>query len=135
MRTTEQTWIHVSLVSCDQTARAVVCQASVDGEGDSGFRLSDRGQLARHTELPPTLAFLKGRRAGALPTDEAIAKVRRYLWMEVAPFPRLPPFAAAMACSYSVFRWTISGRVEACSTSFPSLTCGAILSGIAHLCV
>ena len=27
--------------------------------------------------VPPTLAFLKWRRAGASPTDEAVAKVRR----------------------------------------------------------
>jgi putative membrane protein len=53
--------------------------------------------------VPPTLAFLKWRRAGASPTDEAVAKVRRYLWMQVALFPLLPAFAAAMARGYGVF--------------------------------
>ena len=53
--------------------------------------------------VPPTLAFLKWRRAGASPTDEAVAKARRYLWMEVALFPLLPTFAAAMARGYGVF--------------------------------
>jgi putative membrane protein len=53
--------------------------------------------------VPPTLAFLKWRRAGVSPTDEAVAKARRYLWMEVALFPLLPAFAAAMARGYGVF--------------------------------
>ena len=38
--------------------------------------------------VPPTLAFLKW---------------RRYLWMEVALFPLLPAFAAAMARGYGEF--------------------------------
>ena len=53
--------------------------------------------------VPPTLAFLKWRRTGASPTDEAVQQARRYLWMEVALFPLLPAFAAAMARGYSVF--------------------------------
>lgn len=53
--------------------------------------------------VPPTLAFLKWRRAGAAPTDEAVAKARRYLWVEVALFPLLPAFAAAMARGYGLF--------------------------------
>jgi len=53
--------------------------------------------------VPPTLTFLKWRRAGASPTDEVVAKARRYLWMEVALFPLLPAFAAAMARGYGVF--------------------------------
>jgi len=51
----------------------------------------------------PTLAFLRWRRAGASPTDEAIAKVRPYLWIQVALFPLLPAFAAAMARGYGEF--------------------------------
>jgi putative membrane protein len=47
--------------------------------------------------VPPTLAFLKWRRASTLQTDEAVAKVQRYLWLQVALFPLLPAFAAAMA--------------------------------------
>jgi putative membrane protein len=53
--------------------------------------------------VPPTLAFLKWRRAGASPTAEAVAKARRYLWMEVALFPLLSAFAAAMARGYGEF--------------------------------
>lgn len=53
--------------------------------------------------VPPTLAFLKWRRTGASPTDEAVARARRYLWMEVALFPLLPAFAAAMARGYGMF--------------------------------
>jgi putative membrane protein len=52
---------------------------------------------------PPTLAFLKWRRAGAAPSDEAVARVRRYLWTQVALFPLLPAFAAAMARGYGLF--------------------------------
>lgn len=53
--------------------------------------------------VPPTLAFLKWRRAGAAPADEAVAGARRYLWMQVALFPLLPAFAAAMARGYGIF--------------------------------
>jgi len=52
------------------------------------------------TSVPPTLTFLGWRRADALPTDEAVGKVRRYLWMQLALFPLLPAFAAAMARGY-----------------------------------
>lgn len=47
--------------------------------------------------IPPTLAFLRWRRMGTLPTNSAVAKVRRFLWIEMALFPLLPVFAAAMA--------------------------------------
>jgi putative membrane protein len=53
--------------------------------------------------VPPTMTFLKWRRAGASPTNEVVAQARRYLWMEVALFPLLPAFAAAMARGYGVF--------------------------------
>jgi putative membrane protein len=53
--------------------------------------------------VPPTLAFLKWRRAGAAPTVEAVAEARRYLWLQVALFPLLPAFAAAMARGYGMF--------------------------------
>lgn len=53
--------------------------------------------------VPPTLVYLKWRRAGALPTEEAIATTRRYLWMEVALFPLLLACAAAMARGYGMF--------------------------------
>ena len=50
--------------------------------------------------VPPTLAFLRWRRDGALPADEAVTRVRRYLWMQVLLFPLLPAFAAAMSRGY-----------------------------------
>jgi putative membrane protein len=53
--------------------------------------------------VPPTLAFLKWRRSGAAPTEEAVARVRRFLWGELALFPLLPAFAAAMARGYGEF--------------------------------
>lgn len=53
--------------------------------------------------VPPTLAFPRWRRAGTPPTDAAIAETRRYLWMQVALFPLLPAFAAAMARGYGMF--------------------------------
>jgi putative membrane protein len=53
--------------------------------------------------VPPTLAFLKWRRTGAVPADKAVAGVRRYLWIEVALFALLPAFAAAMARGYGWF--------------------------------
>ncbi|MBV8449870.1 MAG: DUF2214 family protein [Hyphomicrobiales bacterium] len=54
--------------------------------------------------VPVTLAFLRWRRSGISPTDEEIMKARRYLWMQLALFPLLPAFAAAMARGYGVFQ-------------------------------
>jgi putative membrane protein len=53
--------------------------------------------------VPPTLAFLKWRRADASPKAEAVAKVRPYLWIQMALFPLLPAFAATMARGYGEF--------------------------------
>jgi putative membrane protein len=50
--------------------------------------------------VPPTLAFIRWRRAGEAPTDTQIGAVRRYLWAEVVLFLLLPAFAAAMARGY-----------------------------------
>jgi putative membrane protein len=52
---------------------------------------------------PPTLAFLRWRHSGASPPDEAVVTVRRYLWIEVALFPLLLGFAAAMARGLGYF--------------------------------
>ena len=49
---------------------------------------------------PPTLAFIRWRRAGAAPSDAQVAGVRRYLHIELALFALLPAFAAAMARGY-----------------------------------
>jgi putative membrane protein len=53
--------------------------------------------------IPPTLMFLRWRRTGALPTDQAVAQVQRYLWIEVALFALLPAFAVTMARGYGWF--------------------------------
>jgi putative membrane protein len=53
--------------------------------------------------IPPTLSYLKWRKAGATPTDKAVANVRRYLWIEVVLFAPLLAFAAAMARGYGQF--------------------------------
>lgn len=53
--------------------------------------------------VPPTLAYLKWRRADVAPTDEAVAGVRRCLWMEVVLIAPLLAFAAAMARGYGSF--------------------------------
>jgi putative membrane protein len=53
--------------------------------------------------IQPTLAFLRWRRADAPPADEAVARTRRFLWLEVALFPLLLAFAAAMARGYGMF--------------------------------
>jgi putative membrane protein len=53
--------------------------------------------------IPPTIAYLRWRRAGTTPTDAAVATVRRYLWIEVLLFAPLLGFAAAMARGYGQF--------------------------------
>jgi putative membrane protein len=52
----------------------------------------------------PTVAFIRWRRAGTLPTDAQVASVRRVLWIEVVLFALLPAFAAAMARGYGEWR-------------------------------
>jgi putative membrane protein len=53
--------------------------------------------------LPPTVAFIRWRKSGALPSDPQIRKVRQYLHAELALFVFLPIFAAAMARGYGEF--------------------------------
>ena len=53
--------------------------------------------------LPPTLAFIRWRRAAAPPSDAEIRGIRRYLHLELALFAFLPIFAAAMARGYGEF--------------------------------
>ena len=50
--------------------------------------------------IPPTVAFIRWRRRNTAPADQEVARVRRYLWTQVALFPLLPAFAAAMARGY-----------------------------------
>ena len=53
--------------------------------------------------LPPTLAFIRWRKAAAPPNDADIGRIRRYLHLELALFVFLPIFAAAMARGYGEF--------------------------------
>jgi putative membrane protein len=53
--------------------------------------------------IPPTVAYIRWRRAGAAPGDAQVAGVRRWLWAEMALFALLPAFAAAMARGYGEF--------------------------------
>jgi len=52
---------------------------------------------------PPTIAYVRWKRAGAAPTDAQVAGVRRFLLAEVVLFALLPAFAAAMARGYGQF--------------------------------
>jgi putative membrane protein len=49
---------------------------------------------------PPTISYIRWRRAAAAPTDAQVAAVRRYLHAELALFAPLLAFAAAMARGY-----------------------------------
>ena len=53
--------------------------------------------------VPPTLTFMRWRRAAVAPSDSAIRSARRYLHWELALFVFLPIFAAAMARGYGEF--------------------------------
>jgi putative membrane protein len=50
--------------------------------------------------IPPTIAYIRWRRAGAAPSDAQVASVRMCLLAELALFALLPAFAAAMARGY-----------------------------------
>jgi putative membrane protein len=53
--------------------------------------------------IPPTLALLRWRRAGASPDAHAVRAIRRLFHYELALFLLLPLFAAAMARGYGEF--------------------------------
>lgn len=50
--------------------------------------------------VPPTIAYIRWKRANLAPNDGQIAMIRRYLWIEFPLFALLPAFAAAMARGY-----------------------------------
>jgi putative membrane protein len=50
--------------------------------------------------VPPTIAYIRWRRAGLAPTDAQVAGARRWLWAELVLFAPLLAFAAAMARGY-----------------------------------
>ncbi|MDB6098847.1 MAG: putative rane protein [Gammaproteobacteria bacterium] len=53
--------------------------------------------------IPPTMAFIRWRRAAVSPSDSDMKSVRRYVHLELALFVFLPIFAAAMARGYGEF--------------------------------
>jgi putative membrane protein len=50
--------------------------------------------------VPPTLVFVRWRRAEITPADAEVRGVRRFLYAELAFFALVPAFAAAMARGY-----------------------------------
>jgi putative membrane protein len=53
--------------------------------------------------VPPTIAYIRWRRADGPPGDGEVRQVRGLLWAEVILFALLPAFAAAMARGYGEF--------------------------------
>ena len=53
--------------------------------------------------VPPTLAYLRWQAAGVAPDDRDVKTARFYLHLELALFPLLLAFAAAMARGYGEF--------------------------------
>ncbi len=53
--------------------------------------------------VPPTLAYLRWRKAGATPSDQEVKRMRVYLHLELALFVPLLGFATAMARGYGEF--------------------------------
>lgn len=51
---------------------------------------------------PPTIAYVRWRKSG-VPSDAQVTGVKRWLHAELALFPLLPVFAAAMARGYGQF--------------------------------
>lgn len=51
---------------------------------------------------PPTVAFARWRKSEGAPSQSQVASIRHFLWAEVALFPLLLIFAAAMARGYGV---------------------------------
>ena len=52
--------------------------------------------------VPPTIAYLRWKRANLTPNEGQIITIRRYLWSQFALFALLPTFAAAMARGYGL---------------------------------
>jgi putative membrane protein len=53
--------------------------------------------------IPPTVAYIRWRRAGVAPDETQVTGVRRWLWAEMVLFALLPAFAAAMARGFGEF--------------------------------
>lgn len=50
--------------------------------------------------VPPTIDYIRWRRANSAPNDAQVRMARRFLWTEIVLFALLPTFAAAMARGY-----------------------------------
>ncbi len=50
--------------------------------------------------IAPTVAYIRWRKSGTAPSDEQVASVRRFVWVEIVLFAPLLAFAAAMARGY-----------------------------------
>lgn len=53
--------------------------------------------------IPPTVAYIRWRKAGTTPTDSQVADVRKWLLAELVLFAFIPAFAAAMARGFGEF--------------------------------
>ena len=53
--------------------------------------------------VPPTIAYIRWRRAGTAPSDAQVAGVRKWLLAELVLFALIPAFAAAMARGFGEF--------------------------------
>src|SRR5262249_2631019 len=106
-------------------ARAIFAAKGWDYYAHNAFFWAKIGTFAviGLLSIPPTLAFLKWRRKSVSPTHEAVARVRRYLWLEVMLFALLPAFAAVMARGYGEFSWIAT--VESVTTPFFCPSCAA----------
>jgi len=86
-------------------ARAVMAAKGWTYYSSNGFFWAKIGVflLIGLLSAPPTIAFIRWRKAGVSPTDLQVAGVRRFLHAEVVLFALLPAFAAAMARGYGQF--------------------------------
>ncbi len=83
-------------------ARAVFAAKGWDYYSHNAFFWSKIGTFAAIGVLsvPPTVAYIRWRRAGAAPSDRQIVSVRWLLWAQMMLFALVLVFAAAMARGY-----------------------------------
>ncbi len=87
-----------------------ICRAIFAAKGwhyyeHNGFFWAKLGTFALIglASVPPTLAYLRWRKASAPPGDKEVKAIRIYLHLELALFVPLLGFAAAMARGYGEF--------------------------------
>lgn len=86
-------------------ARAGVAAKGWDYYAHNGFFWAKAGLflLVGLLSAPPTIAFIRWRKAGMAPTEAQVSGIRRFLHAEAGLFALLPVFAAAMARGYGQF--------------------------------